>query len=147
MKIYRLDPEKFPRVQRNTILTYFFLSLVGLGVFYLNIGNALFNQAWMLIPLVFFAFTLAGWLSLRDRRRYWDEFEIIIRDNALTRRAPKLPDYTIKKSAMRGFKEVRQGIIIATASSENTLIIPRDLPDNDYRKLKQTLENWTEKRD
>jgi hypothetical protein len=147
LKIYRLDPDKFPRVQRNTILTYFFLSLVGLGVFYLNIGNALFNQAWMLIPLVFFAFTLAGWLSLRDRRRYWDEFEIIIRDNALTRRAPKLPDYTIKNSAMRGFKEVRQGIIIATASSENTLIIPRDLPDNDYRKLKQTLENWTEKRD
>lgn len=145
MKIYRLDPDKYRRVQRNTILTYFFLSLVGLGVFYLYIGNALFNQAWTLIPLVFFAFTLAGWLSLRDRRRYWDEFEIIIRDNALTRRAPKLPDYTIQKSAMRGFKEVRQGIIIATASSENSLLIPRDLPDNDYRKLKQTLENWTEK--
>jgi hypothetical protein len=142
LKIYRLDPEKFRRVQQNTFLTYFFLSLIGLGVFYINIGEALFTRAWMLVPLVFFAFTLAGWLSLRDRRRYWDEFQIIIRENILTRHAPKIPDFTIRKSAMRGLREVRQGLIIATTASENALLIPRDLADKDYQKLKQTLENW-----
>ena len=147
VKIFRLDSEKFKRVNRNTILTYFFLSLIGLGVFYINIGEALFNQAWMLIPLDFAAFALAGWLSLRDRRRYWDEFEIVIRENALTRHAPKLPDYTLKKSAIKGFKQVRQGIIIASSWTENALLIPKDLADHDYQKLTHILESWTAKRD
>ena len=147
MKIYQLDPEKFRRVQRNTILTYFFLSLIGLGVFYLNIGMALFNRAWMLIPLVFLTFTLAGWLSLRDRQRYWDGFEIIIRENAITRHVPKLPAYTVKKTAIRGFKEVRQGLIIATNTSKNALLIPKDLMDKDYQAIKHVLENLIAKRD
>jgi hypothetical protein len=147
LKIYRLDPNKFQRIQRNTILLYFVLSLIGLGVFYINIGKALFNQAWMLIPLDFVAFALAGWISLRDRRRYWDEYQIIIRENTLIRQIPKTPDYTIKKSSIKDFKEVRRGMIIATKTSENALLIPRELPDNDYLAIKHLLENWTVKSD
>jgi len=92
MKTYKLDPKKFPKVRRNIILSYIFLAMLGLVVFYLYLRDALFNQAWGLIPFVLLMFAGAGWLAVRDRRRFWEEFQLIFKEDVLIRRAPKSPE-------------------------------------------------------
>ena len=91
MKTYQLDQEKFPRIRRNIILSYIFLALVGLGVVYLYIREDLFGQAWTLIPFVCVVFAAGGWFALRQRRKYWEEFRLRIKDDALYFRAPESP--------------------------------------------------------
>lgn len=145
MRNYKLDPEKFPRVRRNIILTYIFLALIGLGVVYLSLREALFNQAWALIPFILLVFAVTGWYALRQRRKYWEAFELSIRDNTLIRRAFKEPDVRIKRSKISGLREVQHGLILSTPGRENMLLIPRDLRDRDYEEIKRTLETWVGK--
>lgn len=143
MKTYHLDPDKFPRVRRNIIITYIVLAIIGFVVFYLYIREALFGQAWMLIPFVLFVFALAGWFALRERKKYWDGFQLTIQDNALIRLAPKMLEMKVKRAGITGVREVRQGLIVSTKVHENTLLIPKDLRDEDYQTAKRILEKWT----
>lgn len=144
MKTFKLDPDQFPRIRRNIILTYSILALAGLGVFYLYIREALFGQAWTLIPFVLLLFAIAGWFALRQRKQYWDAFEIKITEQALIRSAHKLPDLKINRSEITGVKEIRQGLILSTKTRENTLLIPKGLAEADYQALKQILERWVQ---
>ena len=146
MKTYQLDPKKFLRIRRNIILTYFIFSILGLVIFYLYFRDALFGQVWILVPFVLLLFAAAGWFAVRQRRRYWDEFKLTINDSMLIRAAPKLPDARFNKNAITGVKEVRQGLILSTRASENALLIPKALPDEDYLAVKQVLEKWIQKR-
>lgn len=142
MNTYKLDPKKFPRIRRNIILTYIAMALIGLGVVYLYIREALFGQAWMLIPFILLLFFIAGWFALRQRRKYWEEFQLLVKDNLLVRRAHKSPELRIKRSELTGVKEVRHGLILSTPARKNMLLIPRDLPDDDYQEIKRTLKKW-----
>lgn len=142
MKTYRLDPNKFPRVRRNIILSYVFMALVGLGVVYLYVRDALFGQAWTLIPFVLLVFTGGAWFALRQRRKYWEEFQLRIQDDALYFRAPHVPEVRIQRRGITGVKEIRQGLILSTPARENTLLVPRDLPDEDYQAFKKIMEKW-----
>lgn len=147
MNIYQLDPHKFPRVRRNIILSYLAMALVGLGVVYINLGEALFGQAWTLIPFVLLLFTAAGWWALRQRRKYWEEFRLRINGDALFYRAPNIPEVRIKRENITGMREIRQGLVLATPGRENTLLVPRDLRDEDYQAIKRTMEKWVDQRD
>jgi len=142
VSIYKLDPDKFPRVRRNIILTYMVMALVGLGVVYLYIREPLFEEAWPLVPFVLLVFTSAGWLALRQRRKYWEEFTLIVRDNTLIHRAHKAPEIRIKRPKITRVREVRNGLILSTPDRENMLLIPRDLSDKDYQEIKVTMERW-----
>jgi hypothetical protein len=142
MKTYHLDPEKFPRIRRNIILTYFFLSLVGLAIVYLYIGPPLFGSAWTLIPFVVVVFAGVGWYALRERRKYWETYELTVTLRGLKISAPKSPDINIGKEKISAVREVRQGLILSSREKENWLLIPKDLPDDDYAAVKNTLENW-----
>jgi hypothetical protein len=146
MKSFRLDPENFPRIRRNIILTYIILALVALVIFYLYLREALFNQAWMLIPFVLLVFTAAGWYALRQRRKYWEGYELRLGDNILIRAAPNNPDMKIKRKDVTGIKEVHQGLILATRASENALLIPKELSDQDYQQIKGVMERWASKK-
>ena len=145
MSTYKLDPEKFSRVRRNIILTYIALALVGLGVVYLYIREALFGEAWPLIPFVLLLFTAAGWFALRERRKYWEEFKLTVRDNTLFYKVPKAPEIRIKRSKITRVREVRNGLILSTLDRENMLLVPRDLPDEDYQAIKRRMDSWTNK--
>ena len=147
MKTYQLDPEKFPRIRRNIILSYIFLALIGLGVVYLYIREDLFGQAWTLIPFVCLVFIAGGWFALRQRRKYWEEFRLRIKDDALYFQAPNLPEARIQRKYITGVKEVRNGLILATPGRANTLLVPRDLPDEDFQEIKGIFEEWAGKGD
>ncbi len=142
MSTYQLDPEKFPRVRRNIILMYLALALVGLGVIYLTVGEALFGQAWTLIPFVGLVFAAAGWYALRQRRQYWQAYQLLVRDRTLIRRAHNVPELRIQRSHITGVREVRNGLILSTPKNENLLLIPRDLPEDDYQEIKRRMERW-----
>lgn len=144
MKVYQLDPRKFGRIRRNIILTYAFLALVALAVFYLYLRDALFGQAWMLIPFVLLLFAGACWLSIRDRKRYWDAFRISIQNDTLIYFVPKMPEVRLKRSDLTGVKPVRLGMILSTRFKENFLLIPKDLPDEDCAALWATLSRWVQ---
>lgn len=143
MKTYHLDPKKFPIVRRNIIITYIFLALAGLGVVYLNIRNALFGSAWPLIPFVFLLFAGAGLFAIRQRKKFWEEFELTFKADALYYSAPKTMQIKINKSDVTGVREVRQGLIIATKEKENTLLISKHLSDRDFQEVKRKLEQWS----
>jgi cbb3-type cytochrome oxidase subunit 3 len=147
MNTYQLDPKKFPRICRNIILTYALLAFVGLVVVYLNIRAALFGQAWTLIPFILLLFVATGWFALRQRRKYWDEFQLMLKDDGLMRRAPKSPELWIKRADIIGIKEIPQGLILSTKGRENALLIPKDLPEKDFQQLKRTMQRWVGKRD
>lgn len=144
MKTYHLDPDKFPKVRRNIIITYIFLALAGLGVVYLNIREALFGSAWVLIPFVLLLFAGAGLFAIRQQKKFWEEFELTIRDNALFYSAPKSIQMKIKKSEITGVREVKQGLILSTTEKENTLLISKNLSDSDFREVKRKLEQWSD---
>ena len=147
MQTFKLDPKKFPGIRRNIIITYAVMSLAGLGVVYLYLGDALFGRAWGLIPFVFVVFALVGWFALRERKQYWDEFRLEIGSDALNRSAYKTSTVSVRKSAVTGVREVRQGMIVSTKSKENLLLIPRQLEDEDYQAVKRLLGTWTNKKD
>jgi hypothetical protein len=44
-------------------------------------------------------------------------------------------------------KEVRHGLILSTPAKENTLLIPRELPDEEYQEIKRTLTRWAGRED
>jgi hypothetical protein len=147
LRKYKLDPDKFPRVRRNIILAYILMALVALGVIYLYIQEALFGQAWTLIPFILVVFAAAGWFALRQRQKVWEEFQLMVKDNALFRRTPKSPEIRINRSDVTGVKEVRHGLILSTPAKENTLLIPRELPDEEYQEIKRTLTRWAGRED
>ena len=147
MKTYKLDPEKFPRIRRNIILSYIFLAMACLGVVYLYIREALFGQAWTLIPFILLVFALACWYAIRQRRKYWEEFHLVLRADALTYQVHKSPEVRIKRSKVSGVKEIRQGLILSTPQRENRLVIPKALREEDYQEIKRTLEKWAEQGD
>ncbi len=142
MKTYHLDPEKFPRIRRNIILTYIFLSLLGLAIVYLYIGAPLFGSAWTLIPFVLVVFAAAGWYTLYERQKYWEQYELTLTPEDLKISAHKSPDIRISKDKITAVREVRQGLILSNPQKENWLLIPKDLPDNDYAAVKKILESW-----
>jgi len=142
LKTYKLDPEKFPRIRRNIILGYILLALAGLGVVYLYIREALFGPAWTLIPFILLMFAIACWYAIRQRRKYWEEFQLVVREDALTYQVHNSPEIRIKRSIVTGVKEFRQGLILSTSERENTLVIPKDLPEEEYSQIKHTLEKW-----
>jgi len=144
MKTYHLDPKKFPRVRRNIIITYIILALVGLGIIFLYLREALFRSAWGLIPFVFLLFTIAGGYALWERKKYWQEFEIAVKDSTLTLKKPKTPPININRSKITGIREVHQGLVLSTKNRENAFLIPKDLPDEDYQALKVLLQEWVE---
>ncbi len=144
MQTFKLDPNKFPKILRNIIITYVFLALAGLGMVWLTLRENLFTRAWGLIPFVVIIFALVGWFAIRERKRYWEDFRLEIDGDALTRSAYKTGTVKIKKSEITGFKEVRQGLIIAVRGKENALLIPRQLTDQDYQLVKGKLENWAD---
>lgn len=146
MNTYHLDPNKFPRIMRNIILTYFILALVGLGVIYLYLRETLFGSAWGLIPLVFLLFALAGGYALWERKKYWQEFEIAVKNATLTYKKPKMPPIIIQRSKITAVQESRQGLILSTKSRENAFLIPKELPGDDYQALQQLLHDWVQKR-
>ena len=146
MTTYRLDPEKFPRVRRNIILTYGFLSLIGLGIAYLNLRDALFGTAWGLIPFVFFLFFVAGAIAVRERKKTWEAFNITISDNTFVYAVPKISEFTLKKSEITGVRQVRQGLIVSTRLRKNALLISKDLRDADLLAIRRILEQWAEEK-
>jgi len=145
LKVYRLDPEKFSRVQRNIILTYCFLCFVGLGIVYLYLREALFDSAWPLIPFVVLLFSIAGWAALRKRWKDWEALSLTITDNRLVYIVPKMPELTLKKADITGVRQVRQGMIVSTRLRKNTLLISKDLRDEDYSAVRKILEKWSNK--
>jgi hypothetical protein len=142
LQTFKLDPNKFPKILRNIIITYVFLALVGLGMVWLYLRENLFTRAWGLIPFVLIIFALVGWFAIRERKRYWEDFRLEIDGDAIERIAYKTGTLMIKKSEIMGLKEVRQGLIIAVRGKENALLIPRQLTDRDYQLVKRKLENW-----
>jgi len=143
VKTYHLDPEKFPKVRRNIIITYIFLAMAGLGVVYLNIRGSLFGSAWPLIPFVLLLFAGACLLAIRQRKKFWDDFELSFKADALYYSAPKVMQIKINKSAVTGVREVRQGLIISTKEKANTLLISKHLSDRDFQEVKRKLDQWS----
>ena len=143
MKTYHLDPEKFPKVRRNIIITYIFLALAGLGVVYLNIRGALFGSAWPLFPFVLLLFAGVCLFAIRQRKKFWEEFELTFKADALYYSAPKAMQIKINKSAVTGVREVKEGLIISTKQKENTLLISKHLTDRDFQEVKRKLEKWS----
>ena len=139
VKTYHLDPEKFPRVRRNIILTYVVLALAALGLFYLYMREVLFTQARMLIPVILLLFAVAGWYALRQRRKYWDQFEMRLTDQYLIRFIPGMPEMRLTYPDITGVREVRHGLILSTRISKNTLLIPKALRDQDYQSIKTEI--------
>ena len=142
MKNYQLDPKKFPRIRRNIILTYIALALVGLGVIYLYLREDLFARAWTLIPFALLVFAVGAWLAIRQRRKYWEEFQLRIQDDALYFQMPKMGEARIQRKHITGVREMRQGLVLATPGREYTLLIPKDLADKDYEEIKKILKKW-----
>ena len=89
MKTYKLDPQKFPRIQRNLTLLYLALSLVCIGIGYLYIGPDLFKRAWGLIPFILIVFALTGWYAIRQRKKYWNTLQLTLKGDTLVKSAPK----------------------------------------------------------
>jgi hypothetical protein len=143
MKTYHLDPQKFPKIRRNILLTYLVLWLVGLGVVYLSIGAPLFGSAWGLIPFTMLLFALAGWVALRERRKYWQAYTLRLDREKLIRSTPRSPEIQFTKKDVIRVREVRQGLIVSTQIKENALLIPKDLPGSDYNHLKKVLQSWS----
>lgn len=146
MKTFKLDPKKFPKVRRNIIITYAVLALIGLGMVWLYLRDLLFGSAWGLIPFVVLIFALAGWFALRERRRYWDEFQLEVEGDSLIRFAPKTMTVRLKRPGITGIREVSQGLIVSTESRKNMLLIPRQLADEDYQAVKRILDSWVVKK-
>jgi hypothetical protein len=142
---YRLDPEKFPRVRRNILLTYGLLGLVGLGIGYLNLREALFGSAWPLIPFVLSTFFIVGVIAVRQRKKNWETFQIIISDNTLVYAVPKMREFALKRSEITGVRQVRQGLIVSTRLRKNALLISKDLRDADLLAIRRILEQWAER--
>lgn len=146
MQTFKLDPEKFPKIRRNIIITYAILALVGLGMVWLYLRDNLFTRAWGLIPFVLFLFALAGWFALRERKRYWDVFRLEIGNDVLTRSAYKTNTVKLKKSEITTAREVRQGLIVGIPKNKNALLIPKQLQDQDYQLVKRKLDNWANRK-
>lgn len=146
VKTFHLDPKKFPQVRLNIILTYTVLAMAALGIFYFYLRGALFAQAWILIPAILVLFAAAGWYAVRQRRKYWDEFKLRITDRSLIRSVPNMPDMQVRFSDITGYREVSQGLILSTSVSENALLIPKALGDQNYQAVKAEISRQTKQR-
>lgn len=145
VKNYHLDPQKYPRIRRKIILTYSVLALVALLIFYIYLREALFAQVWILIPFILLLFAAAGWFAIHQRRKYWYEFELQFTDQYLIRSVPNTPDMRVRFTDITDYREVRQGLILSTPVSENAMLIPKALRDQDYQAVKAEITRRTTK--
>ncbi len=63
-------------------------------------------------------------------------------DEGLSRIAPDSKVIEVKKAEFTGFREIKEGLVLSTVENENALLVPRQLKDDDYQKLKAILESW-----
>ena len=142
MQSFHLDLEKYKKVRRHLVFTYVLLALVSLGIIYMYVGEMLFGTVWILIPCSLLAVGLLGHVGLTKRMKFWEGFELTLDDEGLTRTAPDSKDIEIKKTDFTGLREIKEGLVLSTAENDNALLVPRQLIDDDYQKLKGILEGW-----
>ena len=142
MQSFHLDLEKYKKVRRHLVFTYVLLALVSLGIIYMYVGEQLFGSIWILIPLSLLAVGLLGHVGLTKRMKFWDGYELTLNDEGLTRTAPESTAIVVKKAEFTGVREIKEGLVLSTAENENALLVPRQLKDEDYQKLKGILESW-----
>jgi len=142
MQSFHLDLEKYKKVRRHLVFTYVLLALVSLGIIYMYVGEMLFGTVWILIPCSLLAVGLLGHVGLTKRMKFWEGFELTLDDEGLTRIAPDSKAIEVKKADFAGLREIKEGLVISTAENENALLVPRQLIDEDYQKLKGILESW-----
>ena len=142
MQTFKLDLEKYKKVRRHLVFTYVLLALVSLGIIYMYVGEQLFGSIWILIPLSLLAVGLLGHVGLTKRMKFWDGYELTLNDEGLTRTAPESTAIEVKKAEFTGVREIKEGLVLSTAENENALLVPRQLKDEDYQKLKGILESW-----
>lgn len=142
MQSFHLDLEKYKKVRRHLVFTYVLLALVSLGIIYMYVGEMLFGSVWMLIPLSLLAVGLLGHVGLTKRMKFWEGFEMTLDDEGLSRIAPDSKVIEVKKADFTGLREIKEGLVLSTVENENALLVPRQLKDEDYQKLKAILESW-----
>jgi FtsZ-interacting cell division protein ZipA len=143
MHTYHLDPKKFSRVLRNTLIIYGVLAVVSLVLVYISVQDNLTERSWFLLLAIVALYVVGGWYSLRDRKRYWESFKLTFQDGTFTRSAHKMATFKLERARFGGFREVRGGLIVSTKANQNALFIPDDFTEQDYQAVKQHLEDWT----
>ena len=142
MQSFHLDLEKYKKVRRHLVFTYVLLALVSLGIIYMYVGELLLRSVWLLIPLSLLAVALLGYVGLTRRMKLWDGYELILSDEGLTRTAPDSRSFEVKKAEFTGVREIKEGLVLSTIENKNALLVPRQLKDEDFQKLKGILESW-----
>ncbi|MEA4811269.1 MAG: hypothetical protein VB108_01715 [Anaerolineaceae bacterium] len=146
MKIYRMDPAKFPK-ERQTILKIYLstLAVLGLGaaVFAFVRRLPLGTLWWLPVILALLVYYMVN--AIRNTRRIFDEFTLEWDGAALKQNTPGLPELFLPASEIALVDETKQGLQLSTKTHTNVLTIPHTLSDEDFKELKEELSAWAEK--
>ncbi len=147
VKIYRLDPDKFPR-ERKTILRLY------LGTNTLLIIVSLVFIAFRKLPLVslWWLPIIVGLLiyymtnAIQNAQRNINEYTLEWNGDTVKQNTPGIPELTLPIDEITHLELTERGLELSTSRHKNVLTIPSSLSEADLEELKQALSAHLDKK-
>lgn len=140
MKIYRMDPNKFPQ-ERMTILRMYWGTLLLLCVaslVFITLRNLPLSSLWWL-PII--AALLLYYMSnaIRNAQRLIDEYTLEWDGETLKQNTPGMPEMLLRAADISHLELTKRGLELSTTTHHNLLTIPDGLSESDLAELKEVL--------
>lgn len=140
VKIYRMDPSKFPQ-ERLTILRLYWgtVLLLSIGALvFINLRKLPLAALWWL-PLIVGLLLYYMANAVRNAQRNFDEYTLEWDGETVKQNMPDMPEMVLQAAEITQVEVTRQGLELSTRTHRNVLTIPATLAEADIAELKQVL--------
>ncbi len=140
VKVYRLDPKKFPK-ERKTILSLYLGTTVLLiiGAFaFITIRKLPLGSLWWL-PIIVGLLIYYMSNAIQNSRRNINEYTLVWDGETVKQNTPGMPELTLRVSEISNLEITRQGLELSTHRHQNVLTIPANLSETDMVEIKDAL--------
>lgn len=140
VKIYRMDPTKFPK-ERQTILRLYWgtiISLIIVAFIFITLRKISIEFLWWLPIIVgLLLYYMAN--GIRVAQRNIDEYTLEWDGETVKQNTPGMPDLTLRVNEIANVELTREGLELSTQKHHNLLTIPSSLSEADLAELKDEL--------
>lgn len=140
VKIYRMDPAKFPR-ERQTILRLYWGTTISLiiGAFiFITLRKLSLDFLWWL-PIIVGLLLYYMTNAIRGAQRNIDEYSLEWDGETVKQNTPGMPELILRVDEIANLEVTRQGLELSTGKHHNVLTIPSSLSEADISELKDAL--------